>query len=111
MKPGAGANPPQAWVMVVVCTAMVAMAFGAIGTVAVFLEPLAAEFGWPRADVSAAYSVASIATGLGGIAMGHFADRMPVRRVALFGALVPGLAFVFLSGTQSTRDLYVLHDG
>jgi MFS family permease len=95
--------------MVAVCTAMVFMAFGAIGTVAVFLEPLAAEFGWPRADVSAAYSVATIATGLGGIAMGHFADRMPVRRVALFGALVPGLAFFFLSGLQTTSQLYALH--
>ena len=98
-----------AWAMVAICTAMVAMAFGAIGTVAVFLEPLAAEFGWARADVSAAYSVATVATGLGGIAMGHFADRMPVRRVALFGALVPGLAFIFLSGMQSTTELYVLH--
>lgn len=95
--------------MVAICTAMVAMAFGAVGTVAVFLEPLAAEFGWPRADVSAAYSVATVATGLGGIAMGYFADRMPVRRVALFGALVPGLAFIFLSGMQSTTELYVLH--
>jgi MFS family permease len=98
-----------AWIMVAVCTAMVAMAFGAIGTVAVFLEPLAAEFGWPRADVSAAYSVATIATGLGGIAMGHFADRMPVRRVALLGALVPGVGFLFLSALQSTRELYVLY--
>jgi MFS family permease len=98
-----------AWIMVAVCTAMVAMAFGAIGTVAVFLEPLAAEFGWPRAEVSAAYSVATVATGIGGIAMGHFADRVPVRRVALLGALVPGLAFVFLSGLQSTQGLYALH--
>jgi MFS family permease len=98
-----------AWVTVGVCTAMVAMAFGAIGTVAVFLEPLAAEFGWPRADVSAAYSVATIATGLGGIAMGHFADRMPVRRVALFGALVPGLALIVLSSMQSRVELYVVH--
>jgi MFS family permease len=98
-----------AWVMVALCTAMVAMAFGAIGTVAVFLEPLAAEFGWPRADVSAAYSVATIATGFGGIAMGYFADRMPVRRVALLGALVPGVAFVFLSALQTTRELYVLY--
>ena len=95
--------------MVAVCTAMVFMAFGAIGTVAVFLEPLAAEFAWPRADVSAAYSVATIGTGLGGIAMGHFADRMPVRRVALLGALVPGVAFLFLSALQSTRELYILH--
>ena len=98
-----------AWLMVAGCTAMVAMAFGAIGTVAVFLEPIAAEFGWPRADVAAAYSVATIATGLGGIAMGHFADRMPVRRVAMCGALVPGVAFVFLSGLQTTATLYALH--
>jgi MFS family permease len=95
--------------MVALCTAMVFMAFGAIGTVAVFLEPLAAEFAWLRADVSAAYSVATIATGLGGIAMGHFADRMPVRRVALLGALVPGVAFLFLSGLQTTLELYVLY--
>src|SRR5262249_57422411 len=94
-----------AWLMVAVCTAMVAMAFGAIGTVAVFLEPLAADFGWPRADVAAAYSLATIATGLGGIAMGHFADRMPVRRVALLGAVVPGFAFVLLSTIQTTREL------
>lgn len=98
-----------AWVMVALCTAMVAMAFGAIGTVAVFLEPLSAEFGWPRADVSAAYSVATVATGLGGIAMGHFADRMPVRRVALLGALVPGAAFLLLSTLQTTRELYLLY--
>ena len=98
-----------AWAMVAVCTAMVAMAFGAIGTVAVFLAPIAAELGWARAEVSAAYSIATVATGLGGIAMGHFADRMPVRRVALLGALVPGLAFVFLSDMQTTRGFYFLH--
>jgi MFS family permease len=99
----------RVWLMVGVCTAMVAMGFGAIGTVAVFLEPLASDFGWLRADVSAAYSVATIATGLGGIAMGHFADRMAVRRVALCGALVPGLAFIFLSQLQTTAGLYALH--
>ncbi len=99
----------SAVLMVAVCTAMVAMAFGAVGTVAVFLQPIAAEFAWPRADVAAAYSVATVATGLGGIAMGHFADRLPVRRVALSGALVPGIAFLLLSGLESTPALYVLH--
>ena len=99
----------SAVLMVAVCTAMVAMAFGAVGTVAVFLQPIAAEFAWPRADVAAAYSVATVATGLGGIAMGHFADRLPVRRVALFGALVPGIAFMLLSGLESTPALYLLH--
>jgi MFS family permease len=98
-----------AWVMVGVCAAMVAMAFGAITNVAVFLTPLAAEFGWPRAEVSLAYSIATIGTGLGGILMGHFADRVPVRRVALCGALVPGLALVLLSNLQSTLELYAYH--
>jgi MFS family permease len=88
---------------------MAAMAFGAITNVAVFLTPLAAEFGWPRADVSAAYSIATIGTGLGGILMGHFSDRLPVRRVALCGALAPGLALVLLSRMESTLELYAYH--
>ena len=100
---------PYAWVMVGVCTLMVGMAFGVIGTVAVFLAPLAAEFGWPRADVAAAYSVATVATGLGGIAMGFFADRMPVRRVALCGAVIPGIGFLLLSELQTTPGLYLVH--
>ena len=99
----------SAALMVAVCTAMVAMAFGAVGTVAVFLQPIAAEFAWPRADVAAAYSVATVATGLGGIALGHFADRLPVQRVALLGALVPGVAFMLLSGLQTTPALSALH--
>lgn len=98
-----------AWVAVAVCAAMVAMAFGAIVNIAVFLTPLAAEFGWPRAELSFAYSIATIGTGLGGVLMGHFSDRLPVRRVALCGALVPGTSFLFLSGLQSSAELYLYH--
>ena len=83
-------DAPMAWLMVGACAAMVAMGFGAVVNMAVFLTPLAVEFGWPRADLSLAYSIASIGTGLGGIAMGHFADRVPIRRVVLCGAIAPG---------------------
>jgi MFS family permease len=95
--------------MVALCTALVTLAFGAINNISVFLAPLAADFGWPRADLSAAYSIATIATGAGGILMGHFADRMPVRRVVLCGAVACGLALVFLSRIETTLELYVLH--
>jgi MFS family permease len=88
---------------------MVAMGFGAIVNIAVFLMPLGTEFGWPRADLSLAYSIAGIGTGLGGIVMGHFADRVPIRRIVLCGALVPGLAFLLLSRLNSTLELYVYH--
>lgn len=107
--PAVALEAPYTWIIVTACAAMVAMAFGAIVNIAVFLTPLAAEFGWPRADLSFAYSIATLGTGLGGILMGHFADRMPVRRVALCGALVCGFSLLFLSRVQSLGELYVYH--
>jgi MFS family permease len=98
-----------AWVIVGVCAAMVGMAFGALVNMAVFLTPLAADFGWARADLSLAYSVATIGTGVGGVVLGHFSDRIPVRRIAICGAFVTGLAFLFLSRLSGKQDLYVYH--
>jgi MFS family permease len=102
-------DAPRAWLMVAACAAMVGLGFGAIVNIAVFLLPLGTEFGWPRADLSLAYSVASIGTGLGGIVMGHFADRVPIRRVVLCGALATGLSFLLLSRLHSLSELYLYH--
>ena len=102
-------DPRMAWPMVAACAVMVAMGFGAINNIAVFLMPLGIEFHWPRADLSLAYAIATLGTGIGGIAMGHFADRMPIRRVVLCGALAPGIAFLLLSTLHSTRELYLYH--
>ena len=102
-------DPRVAWLMVIACTGLVAMGFGAINNIAVFLMPLGMEFGWSRAELSLAYSIATFSTGLGGIVMGHFADRMPIRRVVLCGALAPGIAFLLLSRLNSTTELYLYH--
>ena len=102
-------TPRTAWRMVAACTLMVAMGFGVINNIAVFLLPLGMEFGWSRADLSLAYAIATIGTGLGGIAMGHFADRMPIRRVAICGAISPGVALLLLSGLHSKSELYLYH--
>lgn len=40
--------------MVLACAMMVAMGFGAVVNIAVFLSPLGAEFGWSRAELSLA---------------------------------------------------------
>jgi MFS family permease len=102
-------DPRVAWLMVTACAVLVAMGFGAINNISVFLMPLGIEFHWPRADLSLAYSIATFGTGLGGIVMGHFADRMPIRRVVLCGALAPGIAFLLLSRLHSTTELYLYH--
>jgi MFS family permease len=105
----AAASPALPWLMVGACAVMVAMGFGAIVNIAVFLTPLAVEFGWSRAELSLAYSMATIGTGVGGIVMGHFADRLPIRRVALCGAVVPGVALLALGRIDSTAELYLYH--
>lgn len=102
-------DPRGAWLMVAACAVMVAMGFGAINNISVFLLPLGAEFHWPRADLSLAYAIATLGTGVGGIVMGHFADRMPIRRVVLCGAFAPGIAFLLLSTLHSTAELYAYH--
>ncbi|MBC5767268.1 MFS transporter [Ramlibacter albus] len=108
----AGATLPNerlaGWI-VAACAVMVMMGFGAIVNMAVFLAPLAAEFGWSRGELSLAYSFATIGTGIGGIVMGHFADRLPVRRLALCGAIVPGVALLLLARMTTTFELYLLH--
>jgi MFS family permease len=95
--------------MVAACTAMVAMGFGAINNIAVFLMPLGIDYGWSRAELSLAYTIATVGAGIGGIVMGHFADRMPIRRVILCGALALGSAFLLLSRLHSTWQLYLYH--
>jgi MFS family permease len=102
-------EPRVAWLMVAACTVMVTMGFGAINNIAVFLMPLGMEFHWPRADLSLAYAIATLGTGIGGVAMGHFTDRMPIRRVVLCGALAPGIAFLLLSTLHSKVELYLYH--
>jgi MFS family permease len=99
----------RTWSMVGACAVMVAMGFGAIVNIAVFLTPLAAEFGWSRGDLSLAYSLVTLGTGTGGILMGHFADRIPIRRVALCGAIVPAAMLLSLSQLHSTGELYFYH--
>jgi MFS family permease len=107
-RPQAG-QQLRAWSMVGACAVMVAMGFGAIVNMAVFLTPLATEFGWSRGDLSLAYSLVTIGTGTGGILMGHFADRISIRRVALCGAIVPAAMLLGLSQLHSTGELYFYH--
>ncbi len=49
-------DPPYGWLMVFVVFTLSALSFGALGAISVFLKPLAAEFGWGRAETSLGYT-------------------------------------------------------
>lgn len=95
------------WVMVFVGFTLMAMSFGGIGAVAVFLKPIATEFGWSRGSVALGYTTAALSAALFGILWGFLADRNPTRRFTVMSAL--GLAIALMSLSQiSTQWQYYL---
>ena len=97
------------WVVLFAATLIVGMGLGSLFSIAVFLKPVAAEFGWPRGQTAFAYSSAAFLQGLSGIMMGTLADRFSARPVVLFGALMTGGSLVLLGFVQSLWQLYLLY--
>ena len=68
-------------------------------TIGVFLKPLAAEFGWSREAVAAAFSSGALAVAVCSPGLGFLLDRFPARRIilpcfAVFGCAWASLAFL-----------------
>jgi predicted MFS family arabinose efflux permease len=66
-------------------------------TFGVFLKPVAAEFGWSREAISAAFGIAALAVAACSPPLGWLLDRFPARRILLPSFAVFGTAFASLS--------------
>ncbi len=73
-----------------------------------FIEPLQAEFGWSRAQISLGISVASFVSAIFCIPVGMFVDRIGPRRVGLVGVLLMTSAFALLGTTTGTLANWML---
>jgi MFS family permease len=78
-----------------------------IYTFAIFLKPLAAEFGWSREAVSAAFGIAALAIAACSPPLGWLLDRYPARRIILPCLTIFGCTFASLS--LLTRHLWHLY--
>lgn len=99
-------EPLYGWVMVFAAAVLIGVGLGGIASIAVFLKPLTAEFGWSRANVAMAYTIASTATAVAGLYFGRFADLHGVRLLVWLGAPTFGLSMVALSYQTSLWHLY-----
>jgi MFS family permease len=90
----------RGWIIVAVGALMTCASMGAMFSLAVFLEPMAAETGWSRAGISAAMTVGFLAMGVGSLAWGAVSDRYGPRIVGLAGALLLGAGLVLASRAQ-----------
>ncbi|MBD3678875.1 MAG: MFS transporter [Rhodobacteraceae bacterium] len=100
--------PAYRWVIVAVAAAVLCIAQGQIVSgFSVYVLPLEAEFGWARGSVAFVNTAGLLGLGIGGIVMGSLADRVDVRRIALFGAMSLGLGVMAASRATELWHLYL----
>lgn len=102
-------DPAYGWVMVFAVFLLSALAFGALGSISVFLKPLAAEFGWSRGQTSFGYTVISFSSALFGVLWGFVADRFGTRWFGLIAAFAMSGSLFALSGQDSILQFYGLY--
>jgi len=96
------------WHMAMTTVLILSVAFGSPLAVVVGLKLITAEMQTDRSVVALAGSLAWVGTGAGGIAMGWLADRIGLRKVVAFGAVMTACGLL-LSTLGSTWALYVGH--
>ena len=89
------------WVMVGLGAVMGCVAMGAMFSLAVFLEPMAANTGWSHAGISTAMTLNFLVMGFAGFGWGIASDRLGPRIVVMIGAALLGLALVLASQATS----------
>lgn len=87
---GGSVETPHGWFVVAASLAYLVVAYGSSHLVIVSLKPIADAHGWPRWAPSMAYSALMVGAGVGGIAMGYWADRATIRWPATVGAAMTG---------------------
>jgi MFS family permease len=81
--------------------------FGVRASFGVFQIPIAAEFGWPRADFSLAIAIQNLAWGIGAPMFAALAERFGDRRAIVLGALLYAMGLV-LSASAVTPGAHQL---
>jgi sugar phosphate permease len=86
-----------------------ACGIGAYVAFGVFFKPLLAEFGWSRATVSGATSLAYLMMGFLGVVAGSLNDRFGPRIVMAVSGVFCGFGYLLLSQIDSVWQLYLFY--
>ena len=99
MPPSTTAVPAmdRNWSLVAAGAVLGCVGVGALFSLAVLLQPMGSDTGWSRAGLSAAMTVAFIASGFAGFGWGALGDRIGPRPVVLAGSVLLGLALLLAS--------------
>jgi MFS family permease len=97
------------WVIVAAGALMTCIAFGAMFSLAVFLQPMADATGWSRAGISGAMTLVFLAMGVGGFAWGTLSDRIGARPVVFAGSVLLALGLALASRAGSLLEFQLAY--
>ena len=97
------------YTIVISCFIIQAIGIGTYIAFGVFFKPLLADFGWSRATLSGAHSLALIIAGFLGILVGRLNDRFGPRVVMTVTGFFFGLGFLLMSGLNNVWQLYLFY--
>jgi MFS transporter, OFA family, oxalate/formate antiporter len=97
------------YVIVMATFVIMVLSWGLYIVFGVFFDPLLKEFGWTRAQISGAFSLSSIVSGVLGILMGGLSDRFGPRLVVTFCGFCLGLGYLLMSQVHALWHLYVFY--
>jgi MFS family permease len=95
--------------VVLAATVTMAMGFGGLGLITVFMAPMEADLGWSRSDTSLGYAVSTTGMALGGLFWGRLSDRVDVRLLLALGAAGMVTSLLMMSMLHSLPLFYLAH--
>lgn len=100
------------WIMLMVLSWGQFVSWGVLYfTFPVFIAPMHQELGWPQANITIAFSIALLCTGLAGIIIGRILDRHGPRLVMTAGSIGGTLLVVAWSRVESLPVFYLIWIG
>ena len=93
--------------VVLAATLAMAMGFGGLGLVSVFMTPMEADLGWTRSNTSLGYAIAATGMAVGGLLWGRVADRVDVRLLLVTGG-AGMVASLFAMAIQQSLSTYYI---
>jgi MFS family permease len=97
------------WVIVALCTLMLATCYGLMYSYSVFFKPLADHFNWDRATVSLIYSASLIIRGAISIGVGWLADRYGSVKLMVICGFMVGLGLVLSAWVQTLWQFFITY--
>ena len=99
------------WVVVGVGMLMTCIGMGAMLSLGVFLQPMAAETGWSRSGISTAATLDFLCMGAAAFLWGMLSDRFGTRIVVLSGSVLLGLGLIAASRADTLLEFQLLFGG